>query len=89
LFVKWKDSHGQWQSDWENLLYDTLYAVGNGWDEYAVVGPIDLDSVPDLNWASGNASELWVRITVGPSPYEPQPPIDVRIGWIKLEETSP
>lgn len=88
LYVQWRDSTG-YLIDWKNLLDGTDYAVGNGWDQYAVVGPIDLDDVTDLNWGSGKASELWIRIEVGLPPWIDPEPIDVRIGWVKLEESAP
>ena len=73
-------------SGWKNLL-GSEWAIANGWDAYATVGPIDLYSVPDLGWGSGSASELWLRLVVGPPPSEPYLPIDVRIGWIRLEDS--
>ena len=85
VHINWKDSSGV-SSGWKNLL-GSEWSIANGWDAYATVGPIDLDSVPDLGWGSGSASELWLRFVVGPPPSEPYLPIDVRIGWIRLEES--
>ena len=88
LYVQWRDSLGA-ASGWKNLLAGTGYAVGNGWDQYAVIGPIDLDDVIDLVWGSDKASALWLRIYSGLPPWGTPDPIDVRIGWIKLEESAP
>ncbi len=87
LYVQWRDSHGT-LSDWKNLLAGTDYAVGNGWDQYTNIGPIDLDSVSELGWGSGTASALWLRINVSLPQGSPPDPIDVRIGWAKLEESA-
>jgi len=88
LYVQWRDSTGT-PSGWKNLLAGTDYAVGNGWDQYAVVGPIDLDDVSGLGWGSGTASELWLRVSAGPPPRPyPYDPIVVRIGWVLLEESA-
>jgi hypothetical protein len=87
LYVQWRDSHGT-LSDWKNLLEGTDYAVGNGWDQYTTIGPIDLDSVSELGWGSDKASALWLRINVSLPQGSPPDPIDVRIGWAKLEESA-
>ncbi len=86
MHIRWRDSRGTWHG-WENLL-GSDYSVGNGWDEYSVIGPIDLNGIDNLDWGiAGDASELWLSLRSG-CPITPGTPIDVRIGWIKLEESA-
>ena len=46
------------------------------------------NSINGLNWGIGDdASELWLSIRSG-CPFIPGIPIDVRIGWFRLEESA-
>ncbi len=86
MFIRWKID-GVWQGPWRNLLSETDYHVGNGWDKWGVIGPIDLKNIGDLEWGTEDASELWLRMQGSGPPVEPLEPVDIRIGWIRLEES--
>ncbi|MGM0628246.1 MAG: hypothetical protein ACQETZ_08805 [Candidatus Fermentibacterota bacterium] len=88
--VRWKEAGVGW-SDWCGLLQGTGYQVGNGRDQWRTVGPIDLDDVDGLGWEDGGLAEgLELSIRGDPSEgSEGTPPVDVRIGWVRLEETAP
>lgn len=86
MHIKWKDSNDVWHG-WYNLLEGTNYSVGNGWDMWSTVGPVDLDNVSGLEWNSDDAKELWIRFQAG-FPSFPVFPVDIRIGWIRLEESA-
>ena len=89
MFISWTDSADS-SSGWVNLL-GPGYHVGNGWDQWTIIGPIDLDTLSGLNWGADSlcAQELWLRIhalkNIPGSPI----PVDVRIGWVRLEESTP
>ena len=77
-------------NDYVGLLAGTGYHVGNGWDRWSVIGPIDLKADTSLHWGTGTAKELWIRFQFGFEgivPGSPEP-IDVRIGWFRLEESA-
>jgi hypothetical protein len=80
--IRWKDDRDQWHG-WYSLL-GSSFSVGNGWDQYATIGPIDLDSISNSAW-DDNVCELWIRMT-SIALFEPPDSINVRIGWIRLEE---
>lgn len=90
MHIKWVDDADSTYG-WSNLLTGTGYHVGNGWDRWSTVGPIDLRSDTSLHWGDGDARELWLRfqyrITLQPEPIDTLP-LDVRIGWIRLEESA-
>ena len=85
MHIRWRDAHGALHG-WNNLLGGD-YSVGNGWDEYSVIGPIDLKADTSLHWGNDDASELWLSLRSG-CPFTPGIPIDVRIGWFRLEESG-
>jgi len=88
MFIRWKDDEC-WQPDWCNLLSTSDYYVGNGWDEWSSIGPIDLNDIEDLDWGD-DITELWLRFQSGnPDSLENPDSISIRIGWIKLEESAP
>jgi len=88
--IRWKEDGGDW-SDWCGLLQGTDYLLGNGRDQWRVLGPIDLNEVDNLGWEDGDlAEELELSIRGGlptPPPINPQP-MAVRIGWVRLEESA-
>ncbi|RKZ07589.1 hypothetical protein DRQ25_11220 [Candidatus Fermentibacteria bacterium] len=86
----WRDALNNW-NDYVGLLAGTGYHVGNGWDRWSVIGPIDLKADTSLHWGDGNAKELWIRFQYSITP-QPEPldtlPLDIRIGWVRLEESA-
>ncbi|MCK5117518.1 MAG: hypothetical protein KAR44_13030, partial [Candidatus Aegiribacteria sp.] len=88
--IAWRDALNNW-NDYVGLLAGTGYHVGNGWDRWSVIGPIDLKADTSLHWGNGTAKELWIRfqyrITIQPEPLDTLP-LDIRIGWIRLEESA-
>ena len=86
--LRWKDQIGNWGCSWSGVLGGSGYHVGNGWDRWNIIGPIGLDTLTALNWDTDDASELWIRFKYDhQAPTRPQP-IDIRIGWIRLEESD-
>jgi hypothetical protein len=82
IYIKWKDSQNN-ESDW----YDLDVSVGNGWDQYGTVGPVDLSQISGLGWGDGaDAKEVWLKFEAERPTSPPIKPIDIRIGWITLEE---
>ena len=69
------------------LFHESWYSEVNVLTHYTTVGPKEPETLSGLGWGSGSASELWLRFVVGPPPSEPYLPIDVRIGWIRLEDS--
>ena len=88
LRMRWKDSDGNWGCSWTNVLYQTGHFILNGWDDWRTVGPVNLSQTTGLNWDDDQVSELWIKIEAEQTEFSPEP-IDVRIGWIKLEESAP
>ena len=84
--IGWRDAHNQWHG-WYDFP-GSSYSIGNGWDQYCAVGPIDLNDIDSLNWGNDDASELWLRMQVEATLVDPPVPVDIRIGWIKLEESE-
>ena len=84
--IGWKDSHNQLHG-WYDLLGSN--SIGNGWDQYSAIGPIDLNDIDSLNWGNDDASELWLRMQDEATLVDPPVPVDIRIGWIRLEESAP
>jgi hypothetical protein len=88
--IRWKEDGGDW-SGWCGLLQGTDYLLGNGRDQWRVLGPIDLNEVDNLGWEDGDlAEELELSIRGGlptPPPIDPRP-MAVRIGWVRLEESA-
>jgi len=89
LYMRWKDSEGEWGCNWTNVLYQTGHFVLNGWDRWRAVGPVDLSQTTGLNWGDDNVSELWLKIEAEETLIRPPQPINVRIGWVRLEESAP
>ena len=91
MFINWTDSADS-SSGWKKLLY-SANQVGNGWDEWGIVGPIDLDTLSGLGWDDDStlyAQELWFRFQAGEGTGPGSPDsISVRIGWVRLEESAP
>ncbi len=88
MFFGWKDDENNWH-DWQRLLKNTAYSVGNGWDQWRTIGPIDLNDIDSL-WSTEDAVELWLRFQSGnPDSLENPDPIHIRIGWVRLEESAP
>ena len=87
MYIKWIDSSDE-EYGWYNLLQNTGYSVGNGWDMWSTVGPVDLDSVSSFEWGNDDAKELWIRFQAGATSLPVVIPIDIRIGWIRLEESA-
>jgi hypothetical protein len=89
--IRWKDTHDVWHG-WQGLLSGSGYNVSNGLDGWTVIGPIDLKADTSLHWGNDDASDLQIRFQSDVQ-YYPIPPnlpdsIDVRIGWIRLEESA-
>jgi len=83
MHIRWIDSNDD-TLGWCNLL-GSNYSVGNGWDSWGTVGPVDLDSIDNLEWGSNDAKELWISFRSGI--HFPFDPVNIRIGWIRLEES--
>lgn len=91
VFIGWSDTADS-SYGWKNLLQGTDYSIDNGWDGWTVIGPIDLDYVGDSSWTYDDVTDLRLRFQSNAQFY-PIPPdhpdsIDVRIGWIRLEESG-
>ena len=84
--IAWRDAHNQWHG-YAGLLGSTGYHVGNGWDGWSEIGPIDLNDIDSLHWSDDDVSELWLMFKAA-CPFTPGFPKDIRIGWIKLEESE-
>ena len=84
--VGWRDE----EDDWHDyvIFTDPNNHVDNGWDGWSVLGPLDLDTLSTLNWGTEDASELWLKVRAYLPPSTRPRPIDVRIGWVKLEESQ-
>ncbi len=54
------------------------------WNDYL---PNVLNDYGSLDWGDEDASELWLRISAPADPDSIPYPIDVRIGWVRLEES--
>lgn len=92
VLLRWKDSRGEWGCNWYGVLGTHGYSISNGWDGWSVIGSVDLREIDSLYWGNDTASELWLRLQSN-AQYYPFPPdypdsIDVRIGWIRLEESG-
>ena len=89
MFINWTDSADSTYG-WKNLLYSTNH-IGNGWDEWGIVGPIDLDTLSGLGWGVDTiyAQELWLLMQGSGTVIDPPAPVDIRIGWVRLEESAP
>jgi len=74
---------------WYSVLSTHGYYVSNGWDGWSEIGPIDLNDIDSLYWGTDNASELWLQIKRSGTSIDPPAPVNVRIGWIRLEESAP
>ena len=84
--IGWRDNLNVWH-EYVGLLSDTDFHVGNGWDRWSVIGPIDLDSTSGLGWGNGgDASEFWLKIQGSGTCIDPPAPVNVRISWVRLEE---
>ena len=91
MHIRWIDSNNN-EHGWVNLLNISDSHVGNGWDRWTVIGPIDLKADTSLHWGDDDASDLQMRFQSNVQ-YFPVPPdlpdsINVRIGWIRLEESA-
>ncbi len=87
LYMKWKDDEGTWGSDWTNVLFQTGHFVLNGWDKWQTIGPVDLNDFASLDWGDDDVSELWLRVSPPLDSVSRPDPVDIRIGWVKLEES--
>ena len=89
MFINWTD-HADSSYGWKKLLYSANH-VGNGWDEWGIVGPIDLDTLTGLEWGADTmyAQELWLLMQGSGTIIDPPAPVDIRIGWVRLEESAP
>jgi len=89
MYIGWTDSADS-SFGWVNLLNITSSHVGNGWDRWSVIGPIDLKADTSLHWGADTsyAQELWFRIQGAGSVVKPPEPVDIRIGWVRLEESA-
>ena len=90
MHIKWIDSDSI-EHGWENLLSTFSSHVGNGWDRWSIIGPLDLNDIDSLHWGDDDAKELWFRLqyrlTLQPEPLDTLP-LDIRIGWVRLEESA-
>jgi len=90
VLIEWTDASDS-SYGWKNLLGST-WPISNGWDGYTIIGPIDLDLVGDSSWTDDYMSAIRLRFQSNAQLY-PLPPdapdsIDIRIGWIRLEESG-
>jgi hypothetical protein len=83
VYLGFRDSSGTYH--WSSSPIS--HRLRNGWDEWKVFGPIDLDGVfPSLPAWSGNlVQELWLSFREDKPGDEPEP-IDIRVGWVRLTE---
>ncbi len=74
MFINWTDNADS-SYGWNNLFYSTNH-IGNGWDSWTIVGPIDLDTLTGLGWDDDTtlcAQELWFRFQAGGvAPLDPE-----------------
>ncbi|MCK5116898.1 MAG: hypothetical protein KAR44_09885, partial [Candidatus Aegiribacteria sp.] len=91
MHIKWIDSADTSPYGWVNLLSEHGYHVGNGWDRWATVGPINLNNIHGLHWSDDSlfVKELWILMQGSGTSIDPPAPVDIRIGWIRLEESAP
>ena len=91
IFIDWTDTENS-SPGWSNLL-GSNFSLDNGWDGWRIVGPIDLDSIAGSEWADNDVTELRMRFQSNAQFYSIPPDypdsIDVRIGWMRLEEAKP
>lgn len=71
--------------NWANLS-DATGGLGNGWDQWDVLGPVHLDSVftGATSWTGNVIDEVWLSLRTGK--IRPTASVDIRIGWVKLTE---
>jgi len=85
FYVFWSDSLDQFHIF---NLSSQVGGLGDGWDQWKVFAPFDMDSV--TGWG-GEIHDFGIRFQVGvpdPVPLEVHP-IDIRLGWVKLEDGAP
>jgi hypothetical protein len=82
FYVFWTDSHDQFHIF---NLSNVVGGLGDGWDQWKVFAPFDMDSVS--GW-DGEIHDFGIRFQVGVPDLQAQVvyPIDIRLGWVKLED---
>ena len=86
ILLRWRKSNGTWGCSWYGVMGPSYY-VSNGWAGWSEIGPIDLNDIDSLHWSDDDVSELWLMFKAA-CPFTPGFPKDIRIGWIKLEESE-
>jgi len=80
FFLFWRD---RTQTLYFHNISSEMGGLGDGWDQWKVFDPIDMNGVS--GW-SGMIHDIGLRFQVSiPDPPQIIQPIDLRIGWIRLE----
>ena len=83
IHISWTPEGGS-QTGWYNLSDAFESGPGNGWDQWTVLGPIDMVSLVDSSWDDNDIEEVFLSFRSSKQTPRDRP-IDIRIGWIKLE----
>ena len=87
LYIGWMEDDSTWH-DYVKITGSVNY-VRNGWQNWMIVGPLDLDGFGSLDWGDEDVSEIWLRLSALADSVSSPDPVDVRIGWVRLEESAP